>query len=277
MAIFFSTVLFFGVIVAAAAGIILAVRKVRHRETKAGRVCIAAAVVTVVCFVGFGLTYEPSEKPEDPPPTASSTEPEGPGQAQGDAQEPTEPPPATTPPVTTTEPEDPPQGTTEPPAASTPETTEPPAAPDQSAGQTEPPAETGTPEGTEPPEEVDPIEQAQQDIEEATRALFAEWYKNTTVDSVTVNEHLGTEKEGDFVLLVYATWDVKNSVKMTNKMLATYSEDFAARVGQELENVQDLSVFWTVPYYSETDISVKYSYERAGAGMYETGHMILVE
>ena len=158
-----------------------------------------------------------------------------------------------------------------PPAASTPETTEPPAAPDQSAGQTEPPAETGT------PEEVDPIEQAQQDIEEATRALFAEWYKNTTVDSVTVNEHLGTEKEGDFVLLVYATWDVKNSVKMTNKMLATYSEDFAARVGQELENVQDLSVFWTVPYYSETDISVKYSYERAGAGMYETGHMILVE
>lgn len=188
-----------------------------------------------------------------------------------ETQEPTEPPPATAPPVTTTEPGDTPQGTTEPPAASTPETTEPPAAPDQSAGQTEPPAETGT------PEEVDPIEQAQQDIEEATRALFAEWYKNTTVDSVTVNEHLGTEKEGDFVLLVYATWDVKNSVKMTNKMLATYSEDFAARVGQELENVQDLSVFWTVPYYSETDISVKYSYERAGAGMYETGHMILVE
>ena len=261
MAIFFSTVLFFGVIVAAAAGIILAVQKVKHRETKAGRVCIAAAVVTVVCFVGFGLTYEPSEKPEDPPPTASSTEPEGLGQAQGDTQEPTEPPPATAPPVTTTEP----------PAASTPETTEPPAAPDQSAGQTEPPAETGT------PEEVDPIEQAQQDIEEATRALFAEWYKNTTVDSVTVNEHLGTEKEGDFVLLVYATWDVKNSVKMTNKMLATYSEDFAARVGQDLENVQELSVFWTVPYYSEDDTSVKYSYERAGAGMYETGHMILVE
>ena len=106
---------------------------------------------------------------------------------------------------------------------------------------------------------------------------IAEWYKNTTVDSVTVNEHLGTEKEGDFVLLVYATWYVKNSVKMTNEVLAMYSEDFAARVGQDLENVQDLSVFWTVPYYSEDDISVKYSYERAGAGMYETGHMILVE
>lgn len=270
MAIFFSTVLFFGVIVAAASGIALVVQKARHRESRAGRVCIAAAVVSVVCFVGFGVTYEPSEKPQDPPP-AASTEASSPEPAQGDAQQPTEPPPATTPPVTTTEPEGPPQGTTEPPAASTPAATDPPAAPDQSAGQDDPPEETT------PPAEVDPIEQAKQDIEEATRALFAEWYKNTTVDSVTVNEDLGTEADGDFVLLVYATWDVKNSVKMTNKVLAMYSEDFAARVGQDLENVQELSVFWTVPYYSEDDTSVKYSYERAGAGMYETGHMVLVE
>lgn len=262
MAIFFSTVLFFGLIVTAAAGIVLVVQKVRHRGTRAGRVCIAAAVVSVVCFVGFGVTYEPGEKPQDPPP-ASSTEASSPEPAQGDAQQPTETPQATPPTVTTPEPGSTSQGTQEP--------------TDIPAGPADPPAQTKPPEETPPQEEVDPIEQAKQDIEEATRALFAEWYKNTTVDSVTVNEHLGTEKEGDFVLLVYATWDVKNSVKMTNKMLAMYSEDFAARVGQELENVQDLSVFWTVPYYSEDDVSVKYSYERAGAGMYETGHMALVE
>ena len=270
MAIFFSTVLFFGLIVTVAAGIALVVQKVRHRGTRAGRVCIAAAVVSVVCFVGFGVTYEPGEKPQDPPP-ASSTEASSPEPAQGDAQQPTETPPATPPTVTTPEPKDPPQSTQEPPETSTPATA------DIPAGPADPPAQTEPTEETPPPEEVDPIEQAKQDIEEATRALFAEWYKNTTVDSVTVNEHLGTEKEGDFVLLVYATWDVKNSVKMTNKVLAMYSEDFAARVGQDLENVQELSVFWTVPYYSEDDTSVKYSYERAGAGMYETGHMVLVE
>lgn len=270
MAIFFSTVLFFGLIVTVAAGIALVVQKVRHRGTRAGRVCIAAAVVSVVCFVGFGVTYEPGEKPQDPPP-ASSTEASSPEPAQGDAQQPTETPPATPPTVTTPEPKDPPQSTQEPPETSTPATA------DIPAGPADPPAQTEPTEETPPPEEVDPIEQAKQDIEEATRALFAEWYKNTTVDSVTVNEHLDTEKEGDFVLLVYATWDVKNSVKMTNKVLAMYSEDFAARVGQDLENVQELSVFWTVPYYSEDDTSVKYSYERAGAGMYETGHMILVE
>lgn len=270
MAIFFSTVLFFGLIVTVAAGIALVVQKVRHRGTRAGRVCIAAAVVSVVCFVGFGVTHEPGEKPQDPPP-ASSTEASSPEPAQGDAQQPTETPPATPPTVTTPEPKDPPQSTQEPPETSTPATA------DIPAGPADPPAQTEPTEETPPPEEVDPIEQAKQDIEEATRALFAEWYKNTTVDSVTVNEHLGTEKEGDFVLLVYATWDVKNSVKMTNKVLAMYSEDFAARVGQDLENVQELSVFWTVPYYSEDDTSVKYSYERAGAGMYETGHMVLVE
>lgn len=270
MAIFFSTVLFFGLIVTVAAGIALVVQKVRHRGTRAGRVCIAAAVVSVVCFVGFGVTYEPGEKPQDPPP-ASSTEASSPEPAQGDAQQPTETPPTTPPTVTTPEPKDPPQSTQEPPETSTPATADIPASP------ADPPAQTETTEETSPPEEVDPIEQAKQDIEEATRALFAEWYKNTTVDSVTVNEHLGTEKEGDFVLLVYATWDVKNSVKMTNKVLAMYSEDFAARVSQDLENVQELSVFWTVPYYSEDDTSVKYSYERAGAGMYETGHMVLVE
>ena len=270
MAIFFSTVLFFGLIVTVAAGIVLVVQKVRHRGTRAGRVCIAAVVVSVVCFVGFGVTHEPGEKPQDPPP-ASSTEASSPEPAQGDAQQPTETPPATPPTVTTPEPEEPAQSAAAPTEAPT---TQEPTPPEE----TEP---TGTPEtpaaSEEPPEEVDPIEQAKQDIEEATRALFAEWYKNTTVDSVTVNEHLGTEKEGDFVLLVYATWDVKNSVKMTNKVLAMYSEDFAARVGQDLENIQELSVFWTVPYYSEDDTSVKYSYERAGAGMYETGHMILVE
>lgn len=265
MSILFSTITFFGFIVTVAAAATWIVQRLRHRETKARAMCIAAAAVTVVALIGFGFTYEPTERAEEPP-TAGSTEP-----AQSNAQQTTEPPAASTPPVTTPEPEDTPQSTTEPTATSAPETTDPPTVPDQSAGQDDPPAQT------EPPEEVDPIEQAQQDIEEATRALFAEWYKNTTVDSVTVNEHLGTEKEDDFVLLVYATWDVKNSVKMTNKVLAMYSEDFAARVGQELENVQDLSVFWTVPYYSETDISVKYSYERAGTGMYETGHMILVE
>lgn len=270
MAIFFSTVLFFGVIVAAASGIVLVAQKVRHRESKAGRVCIAAAVVSVVCFVGFGVTYEPSEKPQDPPPAASAGT-SSPKPAQSAEQPPVETPPATPPTVTTPGPEEPAQSAAAPSETPTPET---------SAPQVEPePADTPEPPAAseKPPEEVDPIEQAKQDIEEATRDLFAEWYKNTTVDRVTVNEDLGTEEDGDFVLLVYATWDVRNSVKMTNKMLAMYSEDFAARIGQDVENVQELSVFWTVPYYSEDDISVKYSYERLGSGMYETGHMILLE
>lgn len=128
MAIFFSTVLFFGLIVTVAAGIVLVVQKVRHRGTRAGRVCIAAAVVSVVCFVGFGVTHEPSEKPQDPPP-ASSTEASSPEPAQGDAQQPTGTPPAVTPTVTTPEPEEPAQSTAAPTETPTPtEEAEPPVA-----------------------------------------------------------------------------------------------------------------------------------------------------
>ncbi len=128
MAIFFSTVLFFGLIVTVAAGIVMVVQKVRHRGTRAGRVCIAAAVVSVVCFVGFGVTHEPSEKPQDPPP-ASSTETSSPEPAQSDAQQTTEPPPATTPTVNTPEPEEPAQSTAAPTETPTPtEEAEPPVA-----------------------------------------------------------------------------------------------------------------------------------------------------
>ena len=266
MSILFSTITFFGFIVTVAAGITWVVQRLRHRETRARVVCITAAVVTVLGFVAFGVTHEPTEKVEEPP--ASSTEP-----AQSDAQPPAETPPATPPTVTTPEPEATPQGTTEPPETATPETPTPPE-------ETEP-ATTPTPEppaaSEEPPEEADPIEADKQAIEEAARQIIADHYTNTDIDAVSVNENLGTEDDGDYILLVYLTWNVKNSAKMTKRVLAMYSEDFAARVGQDLENVQEVALFWTVPYHIETVTAVKYSYARAGAGMYETDCVIMIQ
>lgn len=114
MAILFSNIAFFGLIVTAVSGIVWAIGQFRKRDTKARSVCIVAAVLTVFGIVGFGITHEPTEKPQDPP-LAASTEASSPEPAQGDAQQPTEPPPAITPPVTTPEPEGQPLGTTEPP------------------------------------------------------------------------------------------------------------------------------------------------------------------
>lgn len=266
MSIVFSTITFFGFIVTVAAGVAWIVGKLRHRETKARAVCIAAAVVTVIAFVAFGVTHEPTEKVEEPP-AAGSTEP-----AQSDAQTATEPPAETEPTVTTPAPESTPQAATEPPETTAPATSAPPEGTEPPAASTQPPAEE-----TEPVEEVDPVEQDKQDIEEAARQIIADHYTNTDIEAISVNENLGTEADGDYILLMYVTWNVKNSAKMTKRVLAMYSEDFAARVGSEIENVQEVAIFWTVPYHIEDRTAIKYSYARAGAGMYQTDCVIMIQ
>lgn len=247
LSVLFSVISFFGLIIAAVSGVVWIIGRLRHKATKARAVCIVSALVAAIGFIAFGVTYEPVENAEEPP-AAEATEP-----AKSDAQGPAEAPESTTPPTTTPEPEKAPE-----------------------AAQT--PAEPPAPEVTAPqPEEIDPVEQAKQDIEEAAREIIADNFTATDVDRVTVNEDYGTDADDDYILLVYLTWNVQNSADMTKKVLAMYSEDFAARVGEDLENVQEVALFWTVPYHSETGTAVKYSYERDGAGMYQTDSIINIK
>jgi len=274
MSIVFSTITFFGLIVTAAAGIAWVIGKLRHRETKARIVCIAAALVTVISFVAFGVTHDPAEWAEEPP-AAESTPPA----ATSDVS----PAPDVIPEPSTPEPSasEEPTPTPEP----TPEPTPPPASDPQPEPTPEEPvtAPVATPTPEEPPaeespaEEADPVEQAKQEIEEAARQIIADHYTQTDIDNVTVNEDYGTDADGDYILLVYLTWNVENSARMTKKVLAMYSEDFAARVGESMENVQEVALFWTVPYHIEDGTAVKYSYERRGAGMYQTDSMIMIQ
>ncbi len=107
------------------------------------------------------------------------------------------------------------------------------------------------------------------------RRIVSANYTYTDIDDIVINENLGTESDdSDYVALVYLTWTQKNGPDLTKKMMAMYSEDFAARIGESLPTVTDFAVFWTIPYYSENDISIKYSYERRGEGMYQTDEMI---
>lgn len=122
-----------------------------------------------------------------------------------------------------------------------------------------------TPEATLTPE---------QQIEADLRKIVEDNYSSTDMTELTLNENLGTEDEDDYVALVYLTWDVTNSANMTKQMLALYSEDLAARVGNDLETITDLAIFWTVPYYSETTTAAKYSYERTDEGMYQTDAVV---
>lgn len=112
------------------------------------------------------------------------------------------------------------------------------------------------------------------EIETAIRQIVAENYSKTDVEKITINKNLGTEDDGDYIALVYLTWNVKNGPDTTKRMMAMYSEDFAARTGTNLPNVSEVCIFWKIPYYDESDTLVKYSYARKGAGMYQTDEFV---
>ncbi|WP_028129077.1 hypothetical protein [Selenomonas sp. AE3005] len=93
---------------------------------------------------------------------------------------------------------------------------------------------------------------------------YVNGYAETTINSVTLNPDMGTEKDGDYVALVRLTWNRKNSGKTSKEMLEMYSSDMAARIYNDLPEVQELAVFWTVPYLNG---SAKVSFERSNGGM----------
>lgn len=102
---------------------------------------------------------------------------------------------------------------------------------------------------------------------EANLRSYVSDYDYTTVDSITINEDAGTDTPDDYIALVYLTWDQKNSQSTTEKMLDMYSQDMAARIYKDSSSVQEICIFWTIPYLNA---SAKWSFERGTDGMYAT-------
>lgn len=93
----------------------------------------------------------------------------------------------------------------------------------------------------------------------------------TQVEKITINEDLGTDKKGDYVALVYLTWTQENSTDTSKEVLKMYSSDLAATVGKETDSVQEIAIFWTVPYHGSA--TSKCAYERKNGNMYEMDTM----
>lgn len=93
-------------------------------------------------------------------------------------------------------------------------------------------------------------------------------YDYTDVDSISINQDYGTKKKNDYIALVNLTWDQKNSASLSKDIISMYSEDLAAFVGKRCKNIQEICIFWTVPYLN--DASAKCSYERKNGRMYST-------
>lgn len=119
-------------------------------------------------------------------------------------------------------------------------------------------------------EEESSTPQAQ--IEKTIRQRIGDEYTYTDIDSITINENLGTDDvDDDYIALVDLTWTQMNKGPTSKKMLSMYSEDLAAYIGEECPNVQEIAIFWTVPYLDNAN--AKCAYERKGEGMYEMDMM----
>ena len=105
------------------------------------------------------------------------------------------------------------------------------------------------------------------DIEAVIRNHVSSEYQKTDIESITINADLGTEEPDDYIALVNLTWNVKNSGSTAKEVLTVYSEDLAATLGNECPSVQEVAIFWTVPYLN--DATAKCSYERSDSGMVE--------
>lgn len=92
-------------------------------------------------------------------------------------------------------------------------------------------------------------------------------YNGTDIESIELNENLGSEEEGDYIAIVRLTWNVPNSPKTSKEVLKMYSDDLAATVAKECDKIAEIAIFWTVPNLN--DAGAKCSYERKNGGMYE--------
>lgn len=106
-----------------------------------------------------------------------------------------------------------------------------------------------------------------EDYIQALLRSYVSDYDYTTIDSITINDDAGTDTPDDYIALVNLTWSQKNSQETTEKMLDMYSQDMAARIYKDSSNVQEICIFWNVPYLNA---SAKWSFERGSNGMYAT-------
>ena len=96
-------------------------------------------------------------------------------------------------------------------------------------------------------------------------------YTYCDITELTINEDLGTDETNDYIALVYITWNQKNSGKMSREVLEMYSNDLAYRIAQDKKEIQEVCIFWTVPYLDNAQ--AKWSFERKNDGMYLTDNI----
>ena len=112
----------------------------------------------------------------------------------------------------------------------------------------------------------------EKEIQDYAANLITENYTFTDIHEISINENAGTEEAGDYIILARLIWNQENSGSTSKKVLEMYSSDFAARVGNDQPSVNQVAIFWTVPYLG--DANAKWAYDRKGEGMFLSDNMM---
>lgn len=89
---------------------------------------------------------------------------------------------------------------------------------------------------------------------------------STSIKKIEINKHYGTDDPDDYIALIYLSFDAKNTVSTTKKMVEMYSSDLAAKLADE-KKIYEIAIFWEVPCLKEGMNVVKFNLTRDGENM----------
>lgn len=96
-------------------------------------------------------------------------------------------------------------------------------------------------------------------------------YKAASIEKIEINQDMSTDQDNKLIALVYLSFDFKNSAQTSYNMVEMFSDDLASKIGTDNNTINQIAVFWKVPYIDEDETLAKFSYERSGE------HMIITD
>ncbi|WHX43777.1 hypothetical protein QNH35_13700 [Bacillus pumilus] len=92
-------------------------------------------------------------------------------------------------------------------------------------------------------------------------------YKAASIEKIEINQDMSTDQDNKLIALVYLSFDFKNSAQTSYNMVEMFSDDLASKIGTDNNTINQIAVFWKVPYIDEDETLAKFSYERSGEHM----------
>lgn len=103
-------------------------------------------------------------------------------------------------------------------------------------------------------------------LESDITSLIEDKITNAEIDKIEVNEHLGTQEDGDYIALIHLKYKPKNSNETTLKLIDLYNNEIGAQLAKQKE-IQEVTIFWEAPYIKEDMNIVKANLQRNGDNM----------